>query len=275
MKKIDAATIEFTDEEIVALPIYQPNGMQIKSQFRIVNTDTLLKIFPNSSLSDIAIQKIESLTQLDLINCVYPKKLCSAHGKTKGYFMEFILGEKTWRTALKDTNLTIEDKINMIHNVFIPIKQLHQLGIIIGDIHLDNFIYRKEEKYEDCHYHGYLADIEDFYIPKLEDNCRQLYTISPNSYDEPYLLPTMQTDNIKATINCLSLIYGVNFQQYLEYYDYTLYQLLAILKEYVDEQLYPEIEKLFTETGYHNFIYFDELAPILLRCNSYCKQKGK
>lgn len=192
------------------------------------------------------------------IKFLYEHKLCSPlviellydNGKFIGYVQEFVAGAKTFYEGLDDKEITFDKKCKYISDVFKSLKKIHEAGSFVGDIHSRNLLYTENG--------GFLIDLDDIRFSK-EDNLpmTEYYYIHRSASDD-YDVTSKNTDNIKATIAALSLLYGFDFEEVVIMH--SLGCLLSYLELFIgDEDLRNDIMHIFYNRSDDNILYFDDV----------------
>lgn len=265
-----------TKEEFQKLTRYSSNSLQASSFFYSYDDEHLIKKFivlPSN-------EKTRNITYL--INCNYPnyigpEQLCYVDGVLIGYVIPKLTNFHTFRHYInkeKEESITLEERLNIISDLFTHLRAVHQDGKLIGDIHLDNLLYKTNEFSQCAIKQGLVCDLDDYFWIGKDKRCRQLYKLVPRyGYEDMIITPTIAADNIKATICSLSLLYHQDFEQYVynpcpeeEVYQ-SIYVLLKHLRTVItDDDFYEEIEKILNNYyGLEPITYFDEIAPMILK----------
>lgn len=169
----------------------------------VYNEETLYKIFHDLHYNiEKRERNIDYLIDKNVRNGILPINKIFVNGKFWGYSEEYIKKAKTFRNEMFENELLFFEKIKIINDVFIALKDVHNLEIYLGDIHLDNMIYKNNQ--------GYLIDYEDVRFDS-NDKFKQYYLIRYNSLDMP-IKENKNTDNIKMTISALSFLFNYNFE---------------------------------------------------------------
>lgn len=128
-------------------------------------------------------------------------------GTFSGYHREYIPDSLTFRDAIgKITELL--PKLKAIRDVYTALKFLHQNGIFLGDIHLDNFLITYSGT-------GYLIDLDYMRFPKDEYKFEQCYLVQPNDSSYKINVASKYTDNVKVALSCLSLLLGIDLEVFI------------------------------------------------------------
>ena len=127
-----------------------------------------------------------------------------------GYSMRYLKNAVTFRTA---TYLKIDfDKaIDAVQCVYQAMRYLHDRNILIGDLHLDNMMI------DNCGY-GYLIDLDYMVFPGDEYKFRKLYDIKYQHDGYRVSLSSKNTDNVRAMIGALSIIFGIDLESGFRHY---------------------------------------------------------
>lgn len=122
-----------------------------------------------------------------------------------GYSMEYIPGCKTFKDAIGDGEITHDIRVKAINGVYSKLKLLHKCDILVGDMHSRNVIFNNND--------GYIVDLDEVRFKGEDDFKFEEFYQLKFSEDSPQIkVASAYTDNIKAMISCLSLLYGVDFE---------------------------------------------------------------
>lgn len=184
-------------------------------------------------------------------NCFNPKILdiyYDEDGNFIGYSQEYINNAKTFLDGLSDRELSFEKKYKYICEIFDSLKKLHRLGAHIGDIHSRNLIYDDE--------HAYIVDFDDIRFSQEDNLPLSEYYYIQYSSNYNYEESSMFTDNIKATISALSLLYGFDFEEIVMMN--SIGTLVSYLELFInDNNLLNDIKEIFYNKD--TIIYFDDV----------------
>ena len=167
-----------------------------------------------------------------------------------GYNMEFIPGCITFKDAIGDDSYTHEDKLRAITGVFDKLKALHKCDILIGDMHAQNIMFNSED--------GYIVDLDE--VRFLEEDA--------GKFDSAYHLvsedgtvieeESFYIDNVKATVCCLSLLYGVDFEDIMHHGVLKITDLKEAIDTIISEKDFKE--DIFSMLDSKDVVvYFDEV----------------
>ncbi len=212
--------------------------------------DVLYKIYTNSDTFDLDIveRNIKFLKEHNLFRPRVIDILYDENGFFIGYSQEYIRDAKTFVDGISDENLTMERKFEIIYNVFRSIRKIHSYCGWIGDVHSRNLLYTDEG--------GFLIDLDDLRFDR-DDNMplSELYYVYED-YDSSYLESSPRTDNIKATLSALSVLYGFEFEDII--YDKSLHEIMTYLSYFTDDdELLEDFKKIFFDKD--NILYFDDV----------------
>lgn len=271
-----------TEEEFQKLTHYVSKGMQESSFFYSYDEEHLIKEIMTLPSNKIE-RNITYLTNCNYPNYVGPKQLCYVDGILVGYIIPKLTNFHTYQHYINkedENSISIEDRLNIISDLFTHLRAVHQDGKLIGDIHLDNLLYKTNEFSECDIKQGLVCDLDDYFWIGEDRHCRQFYKLVPRyGYEDMIITPTIAADNIKATICALSLLYHQDFERHVynpcpeeEVYQ-SIYILLKELKKVIaDESFYDEVEKILNNYyGLEPITYFDEIAPMILKSKTLKK----
>ena len=122
-----------------------------------------------------------------------------------GYSMEYIKDTITLKNAIY-LSVDFDVIVRVTKDIYRTIKYLHYHNILLGDIHMDNFLI-------DTKGNGYVIDLD--YMTFFGDYFKfhQFYCVKLNHYSNKINVPSKNTDNIKVMIGCLSLLLGINLEK--------------------------------------------------------------
>ena len=241
--------IILTNQEIEQLEQLQTNGFNNGGIIYIKDEDTLYKIYDLPFFIEEKEKNIDYMLNKNYIKeSGYPiEKIYNKEtNKFIGFSQKYYKNSKNFRELIEQSNITHEYKIKIIKDIYKQIKEIHEHGIIIHDMHLDNMIANEK---------GHLIDLDEVTTPGNEMKFKQYYTIAKDK-DTPFLnISTTQTDNIKAVINSLSIIYNYDFELEIVKQQ-NLKDFLEKHKNVFSKELYEYLRIIFElkET-----IYFDEI----------------
>lgn len=172
----------------------------------IKDSKTLIKLF--DPLASFLTEKERNATFLSVtdISCPKPMDILYDENGFAGYTERYIKRAKTFKSEINKPRITLEQKFQIITDIYKPLSQLNNRNIYLGDIHLDNFIFNNEG--------GYLIDLDDVRFKGLDDfKFMEYYCIKKNNKCPSIKVASSYTDNAKAVICFLSLIYNENFEE--------------------------------------------------------------
>ena len=171
----------------------------------IKDNETLYKIYDFLIFMKEREQNVDYMIEKGYIeNSGTPKeKIVTEKGEFIGFAMKYYKDCISFREMIDEKNITFQEKKQYIKDVYEQMRKLHEIDIIVHDIHLDNMIANNR---------GHLIDLDEIVLPGNEYKFKQYYTIS-KSKNEPFLnICTIKTDNIKTTLNSLSILYNLDFE---------------------------------------------------------------
>lgn len=171
----------------------------------------------------------------------------------KGYVMEYKKGTQTFRESI-NSDISFDDKINAICDIYQALKYLHERKIYIGDIHSDNFLIGPNGR-------GYVIDLENIRFPGDEFKFEQCYLIKPNNNQNRINIANAYTDNIKTMISSLTLLLGLDLEKMIskKSHDINLEELnQKIILPLKDNNLTVYIKKLMYSHQNKKVDYFDD-----------------
>lgn len=123
--------------------------------------------------------------------------------KFYGYVMEHIKNSITFKEAI-ETNIDEQIKTKAIIDIHNALKELHKRNIVLGDIHIENFIISQDD--------GYLVDLDYMRFPGEENKFINCYDIKPYNSNNKITKSSIYTDIVKTTIASLSLLLKMNLE---------------------------------------------------------------
>ena len=121
-----------------------------------------------------------------------------------GYSMECLKNTITFKNA-SYLHIDFYVCLKIIQDIYMAIKYLHQRNILLGDIHMDNFLI-------DTNGCGYMIDLDYMISRGDEYKFQDLYQVQLKPDGKRIQINSKNTDNIKAMICCLSLIFGIDLE---------------------------------------------------------------
>lgn len=199
------------------------------------------KIFKDSSFIDEKKRNIKWLLSQPVIeHTTYPEEKIMMDTELVGYSMTYLDNCLSFRKSI-NSELDLSIKVKIIRQIFSALKEFHQRGVILGDIHLDNFIHNNKE--------GFIADLEELRFPGDEFKFRKCYCLKSSQDSYRINCETKATDNIKTTISALTFLLGYDFETFIK--NHTVEDL---------NQLLLSLElNLQTILNCNDAVYFDEV----------------
>lgn len=184
--------------------LLQTMGFNSESHLYIVN-DSLCKIYVKTIDLPNREYYVDKLMKLNYINnAIWPQDKIYISGKFSGIVMEYKRGFENLANIFK--TLSFENAITMGIQLSQTLKQIHEEGFIIGDIHGDNIITNRKE-FCFCDLDGMKCDLNN-------TEAKTLYSIMYNDYS-PSISDNQMTDNIKLLTYILSVLYHYNLESEL------------------------------------------------------------
>lgn len=167
-----------------------------------------------------------------------------------GYSQEYIDDAHSFFDGINDTSLTFDKKFDYICDIFTTIKTIHGHNIYIGDVHSRNMIYDDSK--------GYLIDLDDIRFSKEDNYSLSEYYYVHRANSDNFMESSKITDNIKATVVVLSLLYGFDFEKIL------IINSLDVVMSYLelftnDNNLLDDLRKIFYNDNEDDILYFDDV----------------
>ena len=177
-----------------------------------------------------------------------------------GYSMEFIPGCITFKDAIGDESYSHEDKVKAINGIFSKLKMLHKCDILVGDMHAQNIMFNGQD--------GYIVDLDEVRFKEDANKFESTYKLQSEDgtvIDEE----SYYTDNVKATVCALSLLYGVDFEDIMHHGTMKISDLKAAIDVVIsDGDFKGDVFKLLDSRD--EVIYFDD---VLVKQNTNTKSE--
>lgn len=226
--------LELSLEELRRLKRIARNSRNTCGNLYVENNKIIYKVFKDRYF--FIGEKERNVDRLSKLKTDSPVPIDKIYinGLFYGYTEKFIKDSKTFTEGLNDNDLGLESKMQIIGDIYRQLKVLHENGFVIGDIHLDNFIYSGNK--------GYIIDLEDVRIPGIDDfKFREYYSIKRNEKGRPEIISSKRTDNIKTLISSLSLLVGFNLEE--------------TAKKYGTEKVYELVTPFIENEEFKYYVY--------------------
>ncbi len=256
--------MKLTIDQIKELRPFQLKDDTLNSSGNIYYFDSkLVKIFgDNDFFLDEVERNIDFQMSYSIPNVpkIYDK--IDVNGEFNGYCMQNINNSVTFRKSL-GSNISFSNKVNAIMNIYQTIKFLHHHNIFLGDIHLDNFLI-------DCYGRGYVIDLDYLVFPVDKFKFKQLYCVKRNHQTPKINLVSKYTDNVKAVLCSLSLLYDIDLEQYISKSSFDI-DLEDVYNTFIKGLGISELDEYFDRLINNSDVeYFDEFL-----LNNYLKNDKK
>lgn len=233
------------------------------------NDDILYKVVGEYFFVDEVERNVDLQIKEHICNTPYIyDKLC-INNDFIGYSMEYLKNSFTFRRAIY-LHVDFDVSVNVVKDIYKVIKHLHSRNILLGDIHMDNYMINNKG----C---GYVVDLDYMLFPDDLYKFQDLYYIKLKSDSKIIRVNDKRTDNIKSMICSLSLIFGMDLERLCiknheldienMYYKYIKPLGIGELNAYIECIINGE-----------NVCYFDEFLVnnyICFKCNGLVKGKKK
>ena len=193
--------MEISKQELEQLPLLSLENTTHNNggMIYLKDKDTSYKIFRDFySYQDEVERNIDFQIDNKIPNIPQVYDKIYVDGKFLGYSMQYERGTLTFRNAI-GRDISFNDKISAICDIYQSLRYLHEKGIYLGDIHSDNFLISVSGE-------GYLIDLENMRFPGDEFKFQQCYLIKPNNGSNEINIASDYTDNAKVMISSLSLL---------------------------------------------------------------------
>ncbi|HOO68481.1 MAG TPA: hypothetical protein PLC53_03850 [Bacilli bacterium] len=208
------ADLRITTRELHALKKFKPSGLNCSSDFYFYDDKTLYKIYTDG----IYVNEIEKMNVINMLKCkdigkaVVPINTIKIEGLRgcviDGHSMNYIQSSTMFSDFDERIPLSLSIKIKIIRDIFYSLKILHEMGLYIGDIHLDNLIHDR--------INGYLIDFEGARtLESQRRNYRSYYCLDDLKESSTAIGENQNTDNIKTMVCALSFMLGINLEYFL------------------------------------------------------------
>lgn len=242
--------IYISTSELNKLRRFNPNGFN-NGGYLFYKTDQILyKIFKNPFFCNRERERnVDFLKNIKIPHAILPTDKIILDGDFRGYEMNNFKDSKTFKQSSRMSNI---DRLRVIKDTCIALRKIHELGLYIGDIHLDNFLYN-ESLVE-----GALIDFDYIRFPIDYGKFTEYYRIKKEYYGS-FIKENANTDNIKSFAVFLSFMYEVNLEEVLAIGGIDLFKnIMSVLDIKCLGYL---IDALDNFDG--KITYFDELLPEL------------
>lgn len=200
------------------------------------NGDIIYKIYEESfPYAEEKKRNIDFLINNHIINTPHIYSEINSKKSFRGYTMEYIRRAHTFREGINDTSISYEDKINIIKDIYLALKELHKYNVTIGDIHLDNFLYKDN--------HGYIIDLDEVRFPKDEYKFQECYVVRDTKHSNYKIATSKINDNIKVAISSLSFLYNIDLESIISHN--SLEEVRNKLITIMDKEKYDKIKNVF------------------------------
>lgn len=149
---------------------------------------------------------VDEIMKLQYIkNAIWPQDKIYINGIFSGVVIEYKRNFKNLANIYRSLNF--DDALTMGNQLSIALKEIHNNGSIIGDIHGDNIITDKKEYY--------FCDLDGMKFDMNNEKARVLYSLMYNDRN-PSIADNQMTDNIKLLTYVLSTMYCYNLEDVLK-----------------------------------------------------------
>lgn len=162
-----------------------------------------------------------------------------------GYIMQYLEDTYTLRNGMF-LEVADEDKISIIKDIYTTLKYLHNLDITLGDIHMDNFLFKDN--------HGYVIDLDEIRFKGDDFKFRECYVVRETKDSKYDKRPSKISDNIKVAICCLSFLYKIDFEAIIS--KYSLEEVKLKLASILSSEDYEKFNRVL---DCHNLVYLDDV----------------
>ena len=259
------AVINISLDDLKKLKCLKTSGHNNGGKLHIYNDELLYKIFYDRNFFiDEKERNVDFLSKLSIPNCTPPIDKILIDGKFYGYSLKYIKCAQTFKEGINNVSLSLKRKLEIIKDIYIPLKYLHAKELYLGDVHLDNFIYDNQK--------GYLIDLDDVRFKYDDFKFKTYYNLRETQFSPLIVAENANTDNIKTTICSLSFIYGINIEEYIK--NNSIESLCQIIKQLslsksTKNYIIDNLKNLDGTLSYFGE-YLDEFDD---QCLSYNKEK--
>lgn len=212
---------------------------------------------PDDSYNEY-VRNIEYLIKNPIINTPKVYEKIYVGNKVCGYITENIKNSISFRNAIKQ-NIKLEDKLKIICDIHLALKELHSKNLNLGDINLDKIFISNNN--------GYIVNLDAirFYSDKPKFN--ETYNIKMNS--KTFALPTNQySDLVKLMLSSLSIILEIDLETLISNRDNTI-NMENLYNTVIFATGNKSLIDYFKKIIDGNMIYFDDF----LKENHYIKEE--
>ena len=244
--------INLTRKDLEKYSVLKSDGYNTDSTIYIVDDHTLYKIFKDDYIFyDEKVRNIKFLLDKEIPYAITPEDIIVIDGKVWGYKMLYLKDSKTLRKGIQDIETSLEDKAMIIKKIYIALRGLHDLGIFLGDIHLDNFLYSNDS--------GFIIDLDDIRFLFEQHNNRSYYFVKTASDKNSLAIEDQYTDNLKAMIYSLSFLLNIDLETMVK---------KGNLMDSIRELNLPEDVELYIsaviDSGKEEILYFDDIVDFVV-----------
>lgn len=167
--------------------------------------DILYKIVYEYVFCDEIERNVDLQIREHILNTPFIYDKIYIDGYFSGYSMEYLRDCFTFRRAVY-LSVDFDSCVKVIHDVYDVIRYLHDRDILIGDINMDNFLISNKGD-------GYVIDLDYMVFSGDEYKFDDLYYVKLNNDSDKICIDDKRTDNIKAMICGLSIIFGIDLEK--------------------------------------------------------------
>lgn len=184
------------------------------------------------------------------INNIMPDlnvSLLHINGVIKGYSMPYFIHTNSFKDLI-NSDITDEIKLNCIKESYKFVKRVHKMNLIIDDIALNKFITNNTK----CIYTSLesISANQEFNLSKKVINFRT---------DKPIFNNTFCTNNIEMMIISLSLLFNIDFEEYVK--EHSIVSLKNLISRCLDKNdLDLIIDYIINNYYTDDPIYFDDIV---------------
>lgn len=162
--------IKINKEDLDRMKLIYPNLVFERKNFSNIYFDynnLAYKILEQSALSDIDIKELLLLNKINIDSIIKPINIVNIDGLNKGFTMEYFNGK-----SLDYTPNDYESRIKILKNAKNNLLEIHDKGIIVGDVHSGNILYNSKFETKFCDADGMIISKDN---PKRMNNLEREY----------------------------------------------------------------------------------------------------
>lgn len=236
--------INLNESDLRNYKLLNTNSLNTDSNIYLTDDEYLYKIFTDKVIFyEEKIKTLLFLVNKKIDNAILPDDLIVIDNQISGYKMKYLKGYDSLKKGV-DEITSLNNKLKIIKKLYIALKELHQLGLYLGDIHLDNILYQDDK--------AYLIDFDQSRFIDINFRNHPYYFLKIRENEPMIIKENYYTDNLKTMICCLSILLNENLEELI--IDNNLLDIIDELQ--MDSYLKKQIIDVINSND--NVIYFDD-----------------